>query len=307
MNKRTRIIVCAALLALAVCLTALEPVLTASAANSAPVAENMELCTYRNVSVGGRLTAVDPDGDEMSFAVTTQPVKGTVEVTEDGRFVYTPDVNRKGRDYFGYKATDSEGNVSQEATVIIRIAKQKTSVTYSDMTGSASAFAATELAETGVFTGSRIGSIWVFEPERQVTRGEFLSMCMVMYGEDVLSGVVSTGFYDDEAIPAWEKSFVATALMDGTVSGYDTSDGPVFNANAPVTRSEAAVLLDNLLELTEVSSLRWDEAAPAWAAQSDANLAACGIIADGAAYDAALTRADAAEMLVSAMAVRNAG
>ena len=306
MNKRTRIIVCTVLLALAVCLTAMAPMITAWAENSAPVAENMELCTYRNVSVGGRLTAVDPDGDELSFAITTQPVKGSVEVTEDGRFVYTPDVNRKGRDYFGYKATDAQGNVSQEATVIIRIAKQKTSVTYSDMTGHTDAYAATELAERGVFMGSRIGSLWVFEPDRQVSRGEFLSMCMVMYGEDVLSGVVSTGFYDDDAIPAWEKSFVATALMDGAVSGYATADGPVFNATDPITRSEASVLLDNLLELTEVSALRWDEAAPAWAAQSDANLTACGITADGVAYDAALTRADASEMLVSAMSVKDA-
>lgn len=306
MNQRTRIIVCSVLLASAVCLTAAAPMLAACAEGSAPVAENMELCTYRNVSVGGRLTAVDPEGDELTFTITTQPVKGQVELTQDGRFVYTPDVNRKGRDYFGFKATDAEGNASQEATVIIRIAKQKTSVTYSDMSGSADAYAATELAEQGVFVGSRIGSLWVFEPDRQVSRGEFLSMCMVLFGKDVLSGVVSTGFYDDNAIPAWEKAFVATALMDGAVSGYTTPQGSVFHATAPIIRSEAAVLLDNLMELTEVSALRWDEAAPAWAAQSDANLTACGITADGVAYDAALTRAGAAEMLISALTVKAA-
>ena len=47
----------------------------------------------------------------------------TISLNEDGSFVYTPRENKKGRDYFGYKAIDPEGNVSQEATVIIRIQK----------------------------------------------------------------------------------------------------------------------------------------------------------------------------------------
>ena len=94
-----------------------------SAEGSAPAAENLELRTYRNVSVGGRLKAFDPDGDVVSYSITTDPVK----LEENGCFVYTPRENKRGRDYFGYKAVDSEGNLSQEATVIIRIEKQKSS------------------------------------------------------------------------------------------------------------------------------------------------------------------------------------
>ena len=40
---------------------------------------------------------------------------------EDGGFLYTPRPNRKGRDYFGYRVIDEAGNVSQEATGLIRI------------------------------------------------------------------------------------------------------------------------------------------------------------------------------------------
>ena len=98
-----------------------------SAEGSAPAAENLELRTYRNVSVGGRLKAFDPDGDVVSYSITTDPVKGSIELEENGCFVYTPGENKRGRDYFGYKAMDSEGNLSQEATVIIRIEKQKSS------------------------------------------------------------------------------------------------------------------------------------------------------------------------------------
>ena len=90
----------------------------ALAAGSAPVAENLELRTFRNVSVSGQLSAFDPENDVVKFEISTQPVKGHIELATDGSFVYTPNQDKKGKDYFGYRATDSEGNVSQEATVI---------------------------------------------------------------------------------------------------------------------------------------------------------------------------------------------
>ena len=40
----------------------------ASAAGSAPIAENLEISTYRGVSVGGRLNATDPDGGALRYA-----------------------------------------------------------------------------------------------------------------------------------------------------------------------------------------------------------------------------------------------
>ena len=241
---------CALLLAAAVVLTAFSPMLPAHAEGNAPVAQNLELTTYRNVSVGGRLTAVDPDGDTLSYAVTTEPTKGEVELTDDGRFVYTPDTNRKGRDYFGYKATDSEGNSSQEATVIIRIEKQKTRTTYSDLAGDPSQYAATMLAEEGIFVGQQLGGSYVFEPGREVTRGEFLAMCMELGGEELLSAVAATGFADDADIPVWQKRYVATALMDGVISGTVSDGASVFDPESSITVQEAAVMLNNVLGAT---------------------------------------------------------
>lgn len=301
MKTRTRIAVCAVLLAFAVCLTALSPLLPANAANSAPVAENLELETYRNVSVGGRLSAVDPDGDVLTYQITTEPVKGSVELTSDGRFVYSPELNKRGRDYFGYVATDSEGNSSQEATVIIRICRQSTNTVYDDMTGNAAGYAAVALSENGIFTGEQIGSSMVFSPEDPVTRGEFLAMCMQLAGTELLTGVMSTGFTDDGDIPLWQKPYVATALMDGIIDGYSGDGSVVFDATAAITCSEAAVILDNIMELTNVSASRYTDSAPAWASQSVANLSACDIMPDGCVYNAKLTREDAALMLVAAM------
>ena len=88
-----------------------------------PLAESFELSTPMNTPYEGKLSASDEDGEELLFAITTRPVKGDIALNEDGSFVYTPRENKKGRDYFGYKAYDPEGNYSQEATVIIRIKK----------------------------------------------------------------------------------------------------------------------------------------------------------------------------------------
>lgn len=305
MYKR-KIAICAVVLAFAICLTALAPVISANAEGSSPVADNLELTTFRNVSVGGRLTAVDPDGDTLTFEITTEPAKGSVELTEDGRFVYSPDTNRRGRDYFGYKAVDSEGNLSQEATVIIKITKQKSAISYSDMAGNADAYSATVLAEEDIFIGERLGKAWFFDPDRQVGRGEFLAMCMELCDSQLLSGVAATGFIDDGLIPTWQKPYIATALMDGMITGYAVSGGAVFEPESAITCSEASVILDSVMGLSDVSALSWDDAAPTWAVQATANLSACGVLPDGCVYDATLTRADAANILAAAIAVLNA-
>ncbi len=271
--------------------------------NSAPVAENMELETFRGVSVSGSFKALDPEGDPVTFSVVKKPRKGAVEISGND-FVYTPADGKKGKDTFTYTAADDKGNVSNEATVTIDIKKQKTSVTYSDMTGSGDAYAAALLAEKGVFVGERIGGQYVFRPEETVTRGEFLVMCMSVAGEDLLD-VTRTGFTDDDRIPVWQKPYVTTALANDVIGGSILSDGSiVFEPDAPVTFAQASVMVNNALGITDVY-FDGASAEPAWAMQASVNLSSCGIIgsvADGVSAST-VTRADAARMLLGAIKV----
>jgi hypothetical protein len=297
-------------LALLLVLVLAVTVMTASAVNenAAPVAENLEITTYRGISVGGRLRAVDPDGDLLTFDVTTPPTKGTLELSKDGHFVYTPADGKKGKDYFGYKAADSKGNLSQEATVIIRLLKQKTDVRYADTAGLSCDYAAHALAEAGVLVGQCIAGDYVFEPEREISRGEFLSMCMKAVGTKTLSGVRSTGFLDDDDIPMWVKPYVSTALLNGSITGFVGENGTVFDADACVSYNEAAVMLSRVMNVTDVvnTAAYVDDTAPSWASQSVANLAACHILdTAGVSLSDGLTRAQAAQMLVRAMAMRD--
>lgn len=266
----------------------------------APIAENLEISTYRNVSVGGQLKATDPEGEILKFEVTTPATKGKIELKENGSFVYTPAEGKRGRDYFGYKAVDESGNTSSEATVIIKIEKQKTKIAYSDMGGNGAYCAAIALAENNVFVGESIGGQNVFSPNEPVTRGEFLAMCLKLTGSDILSGVITTGFADDSKIPSYLKPYVSTALLTGIISGY--SDGintAVFNGDNFISYPEAAVMLNKALNLTDVAAERYGAAAPVWAAQACANLSACRI--SDYSDETQLTRADCATLLYNAM------
>lgn len=275
----------------------------AYADSSAPIAENLELTTYRNVTVGGKLSAYDPDGGEIKFIISTEPIKGRVELEEDGSFVYTPEAGKKGRDYFGYKVSDSEGNISQEATVIIRIEKQSRDVFYSDMQGSADEYTALLLSEKGIFTGEQIGKNYCFYPEKEVSRGEFLSLCMLLKGDNRVDAVLNTGYADDAQIPNWMKPFAANAAMSGVYTGIDVEEGSVFSHDDSITMSEAILMLDRALNTTRVNYLALDEYAAEEVAQACINLAACGVLEDSGISPDILTREEMARMIASAISV----
>ncbi|MBM0171439.1 Ig-like domain-containing protein, partial [Altererythrobacter sp. C41] len=48
----------------------------------------------------------DPDGDALSAIVVAGPANGTLTLSPDGSFVYTPDANYTGPDSFTYRAND---------------------------------------------------------------------------------------------------------------------------------------------------------------------------------------------------------
>lgn len=272
----------------------------AYAAGMAPVAENLEFTTYRNTSFGGNLSAYDSDGEELNYEITTSPVKGDIELEDDGSFVYTPRHDKKGKDYFGYRAIDSEGNGSQEATVIITIEKQKSDVSYSDMEGNAAEYAAVLLSEKGVFTGQQLCGRYQFCPEETVSRGEFMSMCMHLAGSNVVSGVVNTGYSDDDSIPVWMKDYVAAAAMNGISFAAEDKNNAEFAAARPVSKSEAAVILSNVLGLKSVSYMPLLDELDENAAQACADLTAYGVIKEGRLLGDEMTRAEAAMLLASA-------
>lgn len=275
---------------------------TANVENNPPIAENLTLKTYKGVAIASRFSAVDPEGDLVAFQVVDSPARGQVTLDENdpAAFWYTPYEGKKGKDSFTYVAIDDKGNQSEPATVKITIEKQKTAVTYSDLDGNSAHYAALRLAEAGVYTGRRVGDLYCFEPDGVFSREEFLAMAMTAAGEIPLENVSLTGFYDDGDISAWAKGYVSAALIQGTVEGSPNQAGQVvFNAGGPVTRAQAAVILNRLLAPGDVtaSSAFSQDAVPAWAYQAAVNMEAVSVLAGGTDLSETLSRGEAAEML----------
>ena len=271
-------------------------------AEGAPIARDLELETYQNVAITGRFDGVDSEGDLLTYHVVKKPARGAVTVGEDGSFVYKPYEDKKGKDSFTYVAVDPAGNSSDPATVKVRIEKPDTQVTYADLAGHPAHRAALRLAEEDLLVGEKLGEQWFFRPEQTVSRGEFLTLTMHAAGLEELEGVERTGFADDAAVETWAKPYVSSALRSGLVSGsLDEAGRAVFRSGDPITGAEAAVLLDRALQVTDVDAQTFAPAAPAWAAQSAANLSTCGMLDAGADLSAPLTRGEAAQLLCSAL------
>ena len=265
--------------------------------DKAPVAEDSAVETYKNLPNEGRLKVSDPEGQAMTFTVTRQPKRGAVEVREDGTFLYTPKKNKVGVDSFTYTATDPAGNVSREATVTIQIMKPSDAAQYTDTVGQSCRFAAEWMKNTGLFVGEKIGGSLCFNSDRPVSRGEFLAMMVKALNIPVDEEADFTG-YTDEA-PQWLKPYLAAALRSGLTAGVRTLETGSFGANDPITGGEAAVMLQNAMDLT-VSAAALEDAEDSWAAAAVATMNENGIAIT--AGDT-LTRGQVAEILYQACAL----
>ena len=271
----------------------------------APMARDVAIRTYRDIPYEAQFLASDSEGDDMTFAVLEEPKKGSVSV--DGvNFTYTPHKGVTGTDRFTYTATDSGGRTSLPATVTVTVDRTKSGVTYSDMDGNAAAAAAQTLAEAGIFTGAQIGGQYYFEPDRPVSRSEFLAMVLEAAGREV-TAVTVTGFSDDSAIPVWAKAYASAGVAEGIVQGKRSDEGAVFRGGETVTFNEAATMLNRVLALGDVDLDEWyadRDAAPSWAAQAVGNMEAVSVLSAGSfgslTMEEAVKRADAAQMLCAA-------
>ncbi|MAD89651.1 MAG: hypothetical protein CMK64_08115 [Pseudoalteromonas sp.] len=100
---------------------------TVTAVNDAPVAANKTISVTEDTASEAtnlRTLATDiedttPTGD---LAVVTEPAKGSVSFDQTaGTFTYTPNANEVGQDTFTYTIKDSDGLVSNTATVTVNI------------------------------------------------------------------------------------------------------------------------------------------------------------------------------------------
>lgn len=259
--------------------------------NKAPIAEDCAFETYKNLEVAGTLKVRDPEGQEMQFTLTRPPKRGTIEISPDGSFTYTPKKNKVGVDSFTFTATDPAGKTSREATVTVSILKPTDARQYTDTAGKSCRFTAEWMKNTGIFVGENIGGCPCFSPDKPVSRGEFVTMLVRALNLPTDEAVTETGYSD---VPQWLKPYLAAAIRSGLTSRLEAAD--TFDPDTPVSAEDAAAMLCSALKLECREQ-------PALSAQEETVSTGSQEIAaqNGFLFSSpTLTRADAADILYQA-------
>ena len=270
--------------------------------DKAPIAEDFAMETYKNLSVTGKLKVSDPEGETLAFTVIRQPRRGVLELKEDGSFTYTPKKNKVGVDSFTFTAADPAGKVSREATVTINILKPSDATQYTDTAGRECRFSAEWMRNTGIFAGEQLAGSPCFYPDRAVTRGEFVTMLVKALDIPAQEDTVFTGYTDE--IPSWLQPYLTAAVRSGLTAGLPEQE--VFGADVPITGAEAAVMLQNALDLRSSMQEDTQTAAaatlPVWAETAVTTLSENGFELDA---EAVLTRGETAQVLYQAVQMNN--
>lgn len=267
--------------------------------DEAPAAQDSAMETYKNLPNEGKLNAADPEGKALTYTLVRNPKRGEVVLRQDGSFLYTPKKNKVGVDSFTFTATDPAGNVSREATVTIQILKPSSAKQYTDTVGLDCRFAAEWLRNTGLFEGESVSGQTCFRADKQVSRGEFLAMLVKLL--DISTDDISTAQVPSDT-PGWLKPYLAAAIRSGLTTGLPDTETGSWLADAPITGAEAAVMIQNALDLTvsqaaletEQADAAAEQQIPVWAASALTVLHGNGLALTA---DQAMTRGETAEVL----------
>jgi hypothetical protein len=253
------------------------------------------------------LTATVRDNVDQSFAA------GQITVTCDGQSVdFTLSGNTVTaalpvRDLSAHRvtvtATDASGNIGRASA---DLAPLDTSLDpFDDTAGHWAADYANYLYAQGISNGVATGGGLSYQPDKDITRGEFALMCARWLRLDLgaYQGV-QLPFADVDSIPAWCLDGVKAMYALGILQGSAQMDGSYAYAQRSITRAEAMTMLGRMLpkgyagaELTFADTA----SIPAWAAEYVQVLVAQGVVngtADNTlAPNASIKRGEMAKIL----------
>ena len=263
------------------------------------------LTTQRDVSVYGKMSASDTEGDDVKYIIVGYPKVGTLTIIDNssGEYRYTPPADFTGTDVFSYVARDEWGNFSKLCKVEIEVNERMSEVVYADMKDHRDYNSAVILTSMNVMDGKLIGDGVYFMPESTVTRAEFVTMAMKCAGISADSSLTESFFDDNADIPSALMKYVATAQKKGIIQGSFKNGRLDFKPNEAITKYEAAVIISNILNVApgeETPVFKDINTLPVWAKNDVYAMYNLGIFDyEGEEVNGlqALTKADAARYL----------
>jgi VCBS repeat-containing protein len=94
--------------------------ITVACVNDPPVAGDAAATTAEDVPVAGTVSSTDIDGGDPAYTALAPPSHGTVALSANGSFTYTPNANYNGADSFTYTVNDGRGG-TDTGTVSIMV------------------------------------------------------------------------------------------------------------------------------------------------------------------------------------------
>jgi len=95
--------------------------------NVAPEPISESFTTQVDTAFSEELTATDADGDSLTYAVGEAPMRGSLDLSDDGSFTYTPSEEATGEDSFTYTVSDGI-NDPVAATITVTIEAEQVAV-----------------------------------------------------------------------------------------------------------------------------------------------------------------------------------
>ena len=96
------------------------PTIDETSANFDPITGNYKHTIPEDTQVSGAVKAEDVDGDKLTYTLESDASNGTVSVSSNGSYTYTPDKNFNGNDSFTILVSDGNGG-TVIATVEIKV------------------------------------------------------------------------------------------------------------------------------------------------------------------------------------------
>ena len=262
----------------------------------------------------GVLTAYVSDNVDKSFP------KSSLALTLDGRSVdFTWNESAGALTYplpagdgklhrLTVTAVDQSGNVGRGSYNVLPATNEDGTTTsqspFADMSAHWASLYTTYLYDKGVVQGVDSSSGLLFQPDKNITRGEFALMVARWMGLDLAAySGVTLPFGDLDATPAWCVDAMKAMYAEGILKGSLDNGVLMGRATASISRAEAMTILGRIQGRGYVTqALTFSDAAsvPAWSLPYVESLVGQGIISG---YDNRLrpndsvTRAEVAKML----------
>lgn len=182
-------------------------------------------------------------------------------------------------------AVDQSGNLGRASVDRLPAAGGSAAVTgpFADMTTHWAAAYTTYLHDKGVVTGVAAPTGNLFNPDANITRGEFSLMVARWMGLDLNAyATVELPFADVKSIPNWALNGIKAMYAEGIIKGSLDNGSLVSRATATISRAEAMTILGRIQPKGyEIKALTFSDTAtvPAWSTRYVQSLVGQGVVA----------------------------